>query len=403
MATLHPLHPLRYQTDVVGPLDGLVAPPYDIVDAAERAQLQASSPFNAVHLEMADPPYERVGELIASWVARGALAVSERPGVVAWTQSFTLEGGAQRTRRVILGAVRAEPYETRQVRPHERTHAGPKEDRLRLLYGAGHQISPVYGLYPDPEGQVWQAVAPSGEAQAQFVGSDGTLNRLWWIDDPAAVAAAATLMESRWILIADGHHRYETAVRYSQERREAGAGAGPHEFVMMGLTAIEDPGLVVLPTHRVLSADPGDLSDRFTVTPMADLAELTDRLAQTPVDAPAFGLVTPAGAAVLTCDAPDVPSPAAHLDVAVLEELVFRRTFGRDQAELSRDGVLTYVKDTAEAYELGASGSAAAVFILRDMPKDGVIAVAEAGETMPQKSTFFFPKLPTGVAFHPLT
>jgi uncharacterized protein (DUF1015 family) len=106
---------------------------------------------------------------------------------------------------------------------------------------------------------------------------------------------------------------------------------------------------------------------------------------------------------VLTCSAPDDPSPAAHLDVAVLEELVFRRTFGRDQAELSHDGVLTYVKDTTEAYELGASGSAAAVFILRDMPKDAVIAVAEAGETMPQKSTFFFPKLPTGVAFHPLT
>ncbi len=394
---------MRYQADIAGALGSLVAPPYDVIDAAERDQLRAASPYNAVRLELPDPPYERVGELIAGWVGAGALARTARPGVVAWTQSFQLEDGTAHTRRVILGAVRAEPYETRQVRPHERTHAGPKEDRLRLLHAAGHQISPVYGLYPDAGGEVWDAVAPTGTPEAEFVGADGAVNRVWWVDDPAAIARAAALMESRWILIADGHHRYETAVTFAQQRRDGGAAAGPHEFVMMGLTAIEDPGLVVLPTHRVLATVPGSLVEGFDAEPVASLEALTAALAATTPDAPAFGLVTSEGAVVLTCPAVADASPAARLDVAVLERMVFEHVYGRDQAALSHDGVLSYVKDTAAAWRLGTSGEAAAVFVLRDMPKAAVSAVAEAGETMPQKSTYFFPKLATGVAFHPLS
>lgn len=403
MAELHALHPLRYTPDVAGPLGDLVAPPYDVIDAAGRAALLARSPHNAVHLELPDPPYEQVGALIATWVAGGVLSRPPRPGVVAWTQAFTLADGVAHERRVVLAAVRAEPYATRQVRPHERTHAGPKEDRLRLLHGAGHQISPVYGLYPDADGAVWSAIdsAPAGEA-AEFTTDDGTRNRVWWVDDPAALATATELMAARWILIADGHHRYETAVRFAQQRRDAGAGAGPHDLVMMGLTAIEDPGLVVLPTHRVLATAPPDLAEGFAAEPVADLAALQRALRAAPAGAPALGLVTPTGAAVLTAPATGDASPAARLDVAVLEQRILRRYYGRDQAALAHDGVLTYVKDGAEAWQLGASGAAAAVFILRDLPKQAVIDVAEAGETMPQKSTYFFPKLSTGVAFHPL-
>lgn len=401
VAALHPLHPLRY-TPFAGDLSTLTAPPYDVIDAAHRESLRAANPFNAVRLELPEVPYEQMGAVIGEWVERGAFARTAKPGMVAWTQTFTLEGGETYTRRVVLAAVEAEAYETRQVRPHERTHAGPKEDRLRLLYGAGHQISPVYGLYPDREGRVWSSIAPNGAPDAQFVGDDRTINRIWWVDDPRKIAHAAELMKDRWILIADGHHRYETAVRYRQEQREAGAGSGPHDMVMMGLTAIEDPGLVVLPTHRVLAKSPGPPPRGFDVEPADSLDHLLHLLADTPVSAPAFGLVTPDGAAVLTRPPIDDPSPAARLDVAVLERLVLQPAYGRDQAQLSHDGALTYEKDTTEAWRLGSSGEAAAVFILRDMPKSAVTAVAEAGETMPQKSTYFFPKLPTGVAFHPL-
>jgi hypothetical protein len=152
----------------------------------------------------------------------------------------------------------------------------------------------------------------------------------------------------------------------------------------------------------VLAEVPGPLTAGFDVQPAGDLDHLITMLADTPVDSPAFGLVTPDGAAVMTQPPIGDPSPAARLDVAVLERLVLQPAYGRDQAQLAHDGILTYVKDTAEAYRIGSSGQAAAVFILRDMPKHAVSAVAEAGETMPQKSTYFFPKLPTGVAFHPL-
>lgn len=403
MADVRPFLPLRYDTAVAGGLSDLIAPPYDVIDDAEKSRLEGLSPFNAVHLELPDPPYERVRSMIQDWVDRGALYRPVRPGVVAWTQEFATADGSTATRNVILGAVGAEPYSTRQVRPHERTHAGPKEDRLRLLYGAGHQISPVYGLYPDSASQVWAAIAPTGEPEAVFVGGDGTVNRVWWVDDPGALDTLTELMESRWILIADGHHRYETAVQFAAERRAAGLGEGPHDLVMMGLTAIEDPGLAVLPTHRVLAEDPGDLSGSFDLTPVADLEELRRGLETAPASVSAFGLVRAGGLSIVTITPPSDASPAARLDVAVLESQVLIPSFGRDQAALAHDGVLTYVKDDAEAVRLVRDDSAAAAFILREMPKRAVVEVADAGETMPQKSTFFFPKLPTGVAFHSLS
>ncbi len=401
VARVHPFRALRYDPSV-GHLGDLVCPPYDVINAAERAALHAASPYNAAHLELPDPPYEQVGALIAEWVSAGALRRAERPGLVAWTQSFHLDDGSQHERKVILATVGVEPYSARVVRPHERTHAGPKEDRLKLLYGAGHQISPVYGIYPDSSGEVWSAVRVAGAPDAELISGDGTVSRLWWIDDPAALTAVEAAMADRWILIADGHHRYETAVRYQEERRAAGDGDGPHDFVMMGLTSLDDPGLMVLPTHRVLSEWPAGIAEGFDVTPVAGLDELRTRLAATSPDAPAFGLVTSGGSAILTAPAESDASPAAQLDVAVLEQRILLPAFGEDQAALTARGVLSYVKDTAEAYELGRTGGAAAVLILRPMAKSAVQDVAEAGETMPQKSTYFFPKLLTGVAFHAL-
>ena len=401
MADVRPFRALRYG-EAAGDLDHLVCPPYDVIDDAERQSLLEASPNNAVRLELPELSYDLVGALIDGWEASGILERAKTPGLVAWTQTFTLEDGATRERKVLLGTVGVEPYEARVVRPHERTHAGPKEDRLRLLYGAHTQISPVYGVYPDDAGAVWAAAAVTGDPVAQATGADGTVNRFWWIDDPARCAAVTTAMAGKWILIADGHHRYETAVRYREERRAAGDGDGPHDWVMMGLTAIEDAGLVVLPTHRLLSEWPEAADDAFTKTLVTSEESLRFTLAATPADAPAFGLVTPDGAWILTAAATGGTSPAAHLDVAVLEERILKRAFGRDQAALAHDGVLTYTKDTGEAWRLGSTGKVAAALILRDMPKQAVTDVAEAGETMPQKSTYFFPKLLTGVAFHSL-
>ncbi len=401
VADVRPFRALRYD-EAAGDLDRLVCPPYDVIDAAERQALLALSPDNAVRLELPELSYDLVGALIDGWLGAGVLSRAATPGLVAWTQTFTLDDGSTHERKVLLATVGVEPYEARVVRPHERTHAGPKADRLKLLYGARTQISPVYGIYPDDAGVVWTAAGVSGEPQAQAVGRDGTLNRFWWLDDPARCTAVTAAMADRWILIADGHHRYETAVTYRQERRDAGDGDGPHDWVMMGLTAIEDPGLVVLPTHRLLHDWPDGADGAFIKTAVTSDQSLRFALAQTPQDAPAFGLVTPDGAWILTAASTGGSSPAAELDVAVLEDRILKRAFGKDQAALAHDGVLSYTKDTAEAWQLGSTGTVAAALILRPMPKAAVTDVAEAGETMPQKSTYFFPKLLTGVAFHSL-
>ena len=401
MADVRPFRALRY-TAAAGPLGTLVSPPYDVISAEERRGYLAVSPYNAVRLILPEVGYDEVAGLIAAWRDDGVLDRSDEPVLIAWTQSFTLGDGVPRERRTILAAVGLEPYEARVVRPHERTHAGPKEDRLRLTRAVRTNLSPVFGLYPDAEGAAWAAVAPAGEPDAEVRDAEGTVHRFWRVSDPAAAAGVAEAMRDRWILIADGHHRYETALAYREEVRAAGGGDGPHDRVLMGLTALDDPGLVVLPTHRLLTRWPEGADAAFDAAPVAGLEELLAALEAAPEDGPALGLVTADGMRLLTAPARAGLSPAGRLDVAALEREILVPHLGADQAALAHDEVLSYTKDAAEAAGLVASGAIAAALILRGIPKSAVAEVAEAGETMPQKSTYFFPKLLTDVAFHSL-
>jgi len=401
VADVRPFRALRYAAGA-GPISGLVAPPYDVISADERRDLLAASPYNAVRLILPEVGYDEVAGLIASWRDQGALDVSDEPCLVAWTQTFTLDDGVPRERRTLLAAVGIEPYEARVIRPHERTHAGPKEDRLRLTRAVRTNLSPVFGLYPDPEGLAWGAAAPAGAPDAELTDREGTVHRFWSITDPAVCAAVAEAMRHRWILIADGHHRYETALAYRDELRAAGAGPGPHDRVLMGLTALDDDGLVVLPTHRLLTRWPEGAEAAFAAREVAGLDELLGALRDAPEDAPAIGLLRPGRAWLLTGTADEGLSAAQRLDVAALEREILIPHLGADQAALAHDEILSYTKDAAEARALVESGAIAAALILRGIPKSAVAAVAEAGETMPQKSTYFFPKLLTGVAFHSL-
>ena len=402
MADVRPFRALRY-APAAGPLGDLVSPPYDVISPEERRGYLAASRYNAVRLELPEVAYEEVAGLIASWIDDGVLERAD-PVLVAWTQTFTLEDGVERERRTILGVVGLEPYEARVVRPHERTHAGPKEDRLRLIRAVRTNISPVFGLYPDPDGAAWAAVAPQGPPAGELTDADGTVHRIWFVADPAVADAVAAALRDCWILIADGHHRYETALAYRDELRAQGAGPGPHDRVMMGLTALDDPGLVVLPTHRLLTRWPEGADAAFAATPVDGVDALVEALAAAPEDAPAVGLITAAGARLLTAPAPPPgTSPADRLDVAAIEREILVPHLGADQAALAHDEVLSYTKDAHEAAGLVASGTLAAALIMRGIPKPAIADVSEAGETMPQKSTYFFPKLLTGVAFHPLT
>lgn len=401
MARVRAFTALGFQQGTAGPLGDLVAPPYDVISPSQRDDLMERSPHNAVRLELPEIPYDEVAGLIADWTAEGVLAASDEPQMVAWTQTFTVDG-VTRERRTVLMAVELEPYSARVVRPHERTHAGPKEDRLRLLRAAQTQLSPVFGLYPDPDNAAWAAAAPAGPPEAEIVDEDGTVHRIWRIDDPAVHAAVATVLADRWILIADGHHRYETALAYRDERRAAGDAPGNHDYVMMGLTALDDPGLVVFPTHRVVESLPNAALGGMETRDVADIPSLTAALDEAATDRLVFGLMRPDSLQVVTGPERNDPSPAARIEAAMIERLVLVPSLGADQAALAHAGLLSYTKDATEAWELVHSGGAGAAFVLRSTGTSEVADVAEAGGTMPQKSTYFFPKLLTGIAFYPL-
>lgn len=204
MASVRPFRALTYDREVAGPLSRLVSPPYDVISPEEREGYLAASDHNAVRLILPGTAYGDVAGLIDDWLAGGVLTRSDAPVMIAWTQTFELGDDVLRERRTLLAAVGLEPYENRVVRPHERTHAGPKEDRLRLTRAVRTNLSPVFSMYPDAEGAVWAAAAVSGPAEAEVRDSEGTLHQFWTIDDPARCAAVAAALADRWLLIADG-------------------------------------------------------------------------------------------------------------------------------------------------------------------------------------------------------
>ncbi|MCX6410691.1 MAG: DUF1015 domain-containing protein, partial [Actinobacteria bacterium] len=334
-ARVRPFRALVFDPAVAGDMQTLVAPPYDVIGPEYRDELASRNQWNVVGIDLPSLPYETVAATIADWTARGVLKRYDDPVMIAWTQEFDLPDGSHRTRKTLVAAVGAEPYETRVVRPHERTHAGPKEERLRLMNATKVQLSPVFGLYPDPAGDAWAAAAITGEPEAVITDDDGTVHRLWTIHDPARLAAIEEALKGRWILIADGHHRYETALAYRDERRaEDGDGDDerPYDFVLMGLTSLNDDGLVVLPTHRVLNEWPDGAESLLDVTPLDnDLAVLQAALDSAPADLVAAGLVLADRAMLLTTPRRGTAA-AERLDLAVLERDLLVPAFGGDQA-----------------------------------------------------------------------
>ena len=259
MADVQPLRALHYDPAVVGPLTNVVAPPYDVIDADQRAELLSRSPYNvvAVDLPQAEPggeggrdPYQTAGALFERWQAEGALVRDAEPALWAHTQDYTGPDGRSRTRRGFFCRVRIEDYGPGRVRPHERTHPGPKEDRLRLTRATRANISPIFSLYSDPDQAAWRALAPATERDpwAQITDADGTVHRLWRAGGAEAIAAVQAAADGAELLIADGHHRYETMHAYAQEL----GGEGNHRYILMCLVALEDPGLTVFPTHRLI-------------------------------------------------------------------------------------------------------------------------------------------------------
>jgi uncharacterized protein (DUF1015 family) len=416
MAEIQPLRALHYDSSVAGPLASLVAPPYDVIDAEQRAELLTRSPFNVVAVDLPKgdgDPYVSAGERFESWQRRGALVRDPEPALWAHTQDYAGADGRRLTRRGFFCRVRIEPYGPGRVRPHERTHPGPKEDRLRLTRATRANISPIFSLFSDPEHAAWDALsgATTRSPWGEVSDADGTIHRLWRVSDAGAIAAVQSAASDAELLIADGHHRYETMQSYAEEV----GGEGPHRYILMCLVALEDPGLTVFPTHRLLSGL-DDARRESLERALARDFEMTDvpaeQLAPTPGDGPLeLGYIDRAGNArrlrlkdqAIADSALKGRSPAyRHLDTGVLEALVLKNALGFSDEDISHFSGLFYARDTAEAIASVRSGEYEVAFLMRPTPVSQVSEVAASGENMPPKSTFFFPKLLTGLLFNPL-
>ncbi|HET9719669.1 MAG TPA: DUF1015 domain-containing protein [Solirubrobacteraceae bacterium] len=418
MPEVRPLNALRYAPEKVGDLQAVVAPPYDVIDSEQRARLAAQSPYNVVHVDLPQgngDPYREAARILDGWRADGAIVREDEPTVWALEQDYHGPDGRARTRRGFLARVRVEDYGPGRIRPHERTHPGPREDRLRLTRATHTNLSPIFSLYSDPERETWPALgAVTAEPPwATTHDPDGTVNRLWRVSDPDAVARVCRLAGEGELLIADGHHRYETARVYAEEV----GGEGPHRYVLMCLVALQDPGLTVFPTHRLVRGLDAERQTALAAAIRRDF-EITELSGPEELPPPASDQIqigyldgqqrrplrlTLKDPAIADAALPDRAEPYRRLDTAVLEALILKGALGMSDEQIDHLDGLGYARDAAQATQLVTSAEYQAAFFMAPTPVARVQAVAASGESMPPKSTYFFPKVPTGLIFNQLS
>jgi uncharacterized protein (DUF1015 family) len=429
MARLRPLRGVRYDTSVVD-LGSVLAPPYDVISAAQQQELYARDLRNIVRVDYgaelpgdvadSDDRYTRARGHLNSWLGLGILRRDEAQALYVTDHEFLGADGRRHVRRGILGRVPARRWEESEVLPHERTMRGPKEDRLALMRTTRMQTSAVWVMWNRAPGIAEALAAATGRAPDMEGETAGELDvervRAWVVSDPRHLAAIDAALDPGTLYIADGHHRFETAAAYAEERRAAEPDAPDDADFAMTLvyaSAANDPVLDIWPTHRLVRPVEGmpatvtELAERlggdgeFTLKPRADLATATDDARQARVTHHAFGVQTPGGAALLTVPREQTTSPRDALDVTVLAERVLGRGLGIS-AEAVVGGALAYTRDVEEAERAVRSGEAALAFTTNASTAAEIIAVSDAAEVMPQKSTYFYPKVPTGLLLSPL-
>lgn len=442
MAKIRPLRGVRYNTAMIqgDALQRVIAPPYDVIDDEAVQQLYAAHPNNVVRVDLnviqatdsdANNRYTRARRHMLDWLAMGILKVEDEPALYVLDQRFEDAHGQPVRRRGFIGLVELEPYDAGVVLPHERTLRGPKEDRLRLMKATEANLSQIFMLYNDPAHAVDQAladgVAAAGEPALVIDTPDGINHTLWAVRDPDIHARVEAALAAEALLIADGHHRYETALAYQAFRREvdeAPIAEAPADFVLTFLVNVHDPGLIVWPTHRVLHSVEGldpdaviaALSDspEFHVEALDispdDGAALLARCGEAGEAHPSFialskglaqaHLVQFIGAADSASFHDDTPQTVRALDVAVLHEIILDRMLGVDREAQAAKTNLRYMKQLDEALEEVSRDDVQLVFLMNPTPVEQVDRVCRSGGLMPQKSTYFYPKVPSGLVIN---
>ena len=405
MAEIQPFPGIHYRD---ADLSRVLAPPYDVIPPAYRDELYARDPRNIVRVVLSraagDEAYAEAGETYRRWLAEGVLEADATPAVYVLEQTFT--AGERTLRRFgLLARFRAEDPERRVILPHEHTRAAAKEDRWRVLNATRANFSPIFLMFPDPSAKftLLTMKAVGHRPAAQYTDDGGVGHRLWRVDEPSLVGRFQSLLAGVKSYIADGHHRHATALRYRDS-------VGPDGAWTLGyFTPIEAPGLQVAPYHRILSEGPSleeaaeRLAGPFRLTRQEDVARSAAVVAASAAPY-AFALCEPGKGAIVVEAEPeaerllsaDAPACLRALDTYFLHHAVLGRLFGVPDAAVS------YVHSQTEAEEALASGACRLAVLVRATPVRQIVDVAEAGESMPAKSTFFYPKLPSGLVVHPL-
>lgn len=438
MATIAPFKGIVYNQSKVGSIGNLVCPPYDIISPAEQQELYRKNPHNIVRLEYGlespgdtpeDNRYTRAAALLDEWFKADVLRQSEAPAIYVYEMEYPA-GKVTKKLRGLICLVRIEDYDSGIVKPHETTLSGPKTDRLNLLRACKASFSQIFSLFSDPRGEVSDVLAKAvRRSDMEVKNSDGVTHRVWTLSDKNDIEVIAREVADKPFFIADGHHRYDTALNYRNERRKAsGAFTGnePYNYVAMYLARMEDPGLTILPAHRALfnltdfhpRRFEEDLNRYFNIeridfdkkTEPKDLRTVLETMAHRADHSHVFGmrvkgehsyyLLTLRNEADMDALLPGKSAAYRRLDVSILHHLVIDKLLGirMDTHKLGLN--IEYIKDAGEADKRVHDGAAEIVFFMNPTKVNEVKEIAAAGERMPQKATYFYPKLLTGLVVH---
>lgn len=424
MAIVAPFTALRF-SDSAGDLKNLTAPPYDVLSPTERNQYAEKSPYNTVWLTLPERldddrsqfvRYARSAARLADWKQEGILKTETEPSIYRYRQAFVHPiTGQQLNREQTICLIKVEPYENGIVLPHEQTFPKHKEDRLRLLEATRTHLECIYGLYQDAQKKVSEALENALFAEiAKVETNDGVIHQLERCTDDDSIAAFINTMQNEKVWIADGHHRYETALNFRQQLGHQ-TSLIAEDFMMIALSPMHDPGLIILPTHRILKGEipprpeiETKLRVHFNVRAVGNNALPEEVRTLERPETRVFGIVLPPQSGYLAVMAE--PEKAAtlvetegsihlrSLDVSILHDLIIKKVFGVEGTDR-----LEYTRDAEEAIERVESGEASAAFISNPPSVEDMRAIAQGGEKMPQKSTYYYPKLLSGLVFWSLS
>ncbi len=423
MAEIKAFQALRF-TEKAGEIGQLVCPPYDIINEEQRKAYLAKNPNNIIRLELPKDganPYTEAGRVLAEFEKKGLLDCDSQDGLYIYEIEF-IHNSVKKSIKGFVCRVKLEEFSKGIVLPHEETLSKAKTDRFNLMNATGCNFSQIYSLYMDGNNPTFNKLE-SASAQTpaiEFTDGEGLVHKLWVITDTAVITSVCSDFEERKLYIADGHHRYETALNYRNAQREAGkAKEGDScDYVMMMLVNMENDGLVVFPTHRIVKnlENPdldkiiADCKEYFTVSENEDIktvSDTLDRLYQEDKKAFAlytggehYTLLTLKDLSVMDGLLPGVSAASKGLDVTVLHSLILEKLFGIDKENMANQVNLGYTRDIDEAVGMVQNGSANCSFIMNPTKVTEIRDVASAGEKMPQKSTYFYPKLITGLVMN---